>query len=123
MTDTFTCEACGTETSRNTSRVNDSRPMEIMGIETIRRRRRCLSCDNRFTTYEVRDIDLMRLQQAGISSRTASIILRKALEKAIADLTEQMEKANANTPRNIEDADRLEPTHRNVRFQSRRSGP
>lgn len=41
------CPYCGFEDSK----VIDSRPAE--GGATIRRRRQCISCDKRFTTYEV----------------------------------------------------------------------
>lgn len=40
------CPACKSESTR----VRDSRPAEA---GTIRRRRRCLACQKRFTTYEV----------------------------------------------------------------------
>ena len=43
------CPYCGAEESK----VIDSRPTE--DSERIRRRRECLSCHMRFTTYEVRN--------------------------------------------------------------------
>lgn len=42
------CYNCGNETD-----VKDSRPRRKFGKATVTRRRHCLACDIRFTTYEL----------------------------------------------------------------------
>ena len=51
------CPYCGAEESK----VIDSRPTE--DSERIRRRRECLSCHMRFTTYEVVELSLIHISE------------------------------------------------------------
>lgn len=43
------CASCG----GGLDAVVDSRPHEVMGMPVVKRRRRCLACGSRQTTYEV----------------------------------------------------------------------
>lgn len=40
--------------------VIDSRPVQFMGEDTIRRRRRCTKCPHRFTTFEISKSNLVK---------------------------------------------------------------
>ena len=42
------CPWCG-----GASKTTDSRPRDVWGAPTVRRRRACQKCDNRWTTFEV----------------------------------------------------------------------
>ena len=48
--DLFTCASCGTATKPV---VIETGPMVIGATRTIKRRRKCPACNNRFTTVEV----------------------------------------------------------------------
>lgn len=52
---TFRCLRCD-----GNLRVVDSRSTNFMGEKTIIRRRRCLNCDHRFTTYEISEENLVK---------------------------------------------------------------
>lgn len=73
------CPNCGDTASA----VTDCRPsIEIGGAATFRRRRICAGCKGRFTTYEVSQEVVDRIE-AFLSDKSG---LRSALESAIASL-------------------------------------
>ena len=63
------CVSCGSQRSR----VTDSRPSEIDEHTTIRRRRVCLDCETRWSTYELSSSTLMQLGALGLAP-TAAIL-------------------------------------------------
>ena len=69
------CPYCGAEESK----VIDSRPTE--DSERIRRRRECLACQKRFTTYEIMErLPLVVIKRDGsrvLNQRTSLTPLRK----------------------------------------------
>jgi len=81
------CQKCGGQTV-----VRDSRPNKIDGLqfETIRRRRRCLQCGERFSTHEVpiKKAQEMSELQAKLDEITAG--LRAALQ-VIHEIEERLE--------------------------------
>ncbi|WP_370209072.1 NrdR family transcriptional regulator [Pararhodobacter marinus] len=58
MPDGLTCPRCHGATT-----VIDSRGTALGDLPTIRRRRRCASCDHRFTTYELQDTVIAAVEQ------------------------------------------------------------
>jgi hypothetical protein len=59
MATTFACPRCfGTE-----SEVIDSRPADILGHPSVRRRRACQRCGERYSTYELFAEDVRRLNE------------------------------------------------------------
>ena len=68
--------------------VKDSRPSEIEGVQTIRRRRQCRGCGTRVTTYEMVDIgDLLRrlravVREAHHANKMLSAVLALADEES-----------------------------------------
>jgi transcriptional repressor NrdR len=73
------CPFCGAEDTR----VVDSRPAE--GGATIRRRRACEQCSNRFTTYERREAVLMVRKRDGRLEPFSSEKVRAGVSNAFAD--------------------------------------
>jgi transcriptional repressor NrdR len=73
------CPFCGAEDTR----VVDSRPAE--GGATIRRRRACEQCNNRFTTYERREAVLMVRKRDGRVEPFSPDKVRAGIAKALAD--------------------------------------
>jgi transcriptional repressor NrdR len=73
------CPFCGAEDTR----VVDSRPAE--GGATIRRRRACEQCNNRFTTYERREAALMVRKRDGRVEPFSPDKVRAGIAKALAD--------------------------------------
>ena len=57
------CDRCGAE---DNSVVTDTRKSSVYGY---RRRRKCLSCGFRFTTYEIKPSDLMRQYETIVNTR------------------------------------------------------
>ena len=73
------CPYCGAEDTR----VVDSRPAE--GGATIRRRRQCESCGNRFTTYERREsVPMVRKRDGRLEPFSAEKV-RAGVANALAD--------------------------------------
>ena len=77
--------------SVNNSKVLDSRPCYKTNLTYIRRRRECLSCEFRFSTYEILAEDLSFL-------RGTIRKLRSNIESII-DLTNLMEELKQRFPR------------------------
>lgn len=73
------CPLCATEDTR----VIDSRPAEDGA--TIRRRRECIACGERFTTYERAVIGGMVVKRSGRREPFEREKLRRGLEAALAD--------------------------------------
>ncbi|MFH1105549.1 MAG: transcriptional regulator NrdR [Actinomycetota bacterium] len=73
------CAFCGAEDTR----VVDSRPAE--GGATIRRRRSCEQCGNRFTTYERREAALMVRKRDGRIEPFSADKIRAGVANAVAD--------------------------------------
>jgi transcriptional repressor NrdR len=73
------CPFCGAEDTR----VVDSRPAE--GGATIRRRRACEQCSNRFTTYERREAVVMVRKRDGRVEPFSSEKVRAGVANAFAD--------------------------------------
>lgn len=73
------CPFCGAEDTR----VVDSRPAE--GGATIRRRRSCEQCSNRFTTYERREAALMVRKRDGRLEPFSPEKVRAGIANAVAD--------------------------------------
>lgn len=69
-----TCPECG----HSTSKITDSRPTKFAGEMTVKRRRKCLSCEERFTTYEVSESILRTFRQRVTEENIVSIL--EALE-------------------------------------------
>lgn len=69
------CPKCG----GNLKTVKDSRPTELRGIATIRRRRECETCGKRELTYEITDaqIDAMRRE---IARDMATVLLSEIVK-------------------------------------------
>lgn len=65
------------------TRVVDSRPSDHG--TTIRRRRECESCNQRFTTYERSEPQLIVMKRSGAREPFQAVKLRKGLESALAD--------------------------------------
>lgn len=65
------------------TKVVDSRPADHG--TSIRRRRECLGCERRFTTYERMDAHLMVRKRNGVVEPFRSEKLRRGLESALAD--------------------------------------
>lgn len=66
-----------------TTRVVDSRPTD--GGRTIRRRRRCTTCGQRFTTFERAQIDIMVVKRDGHREVFDAAKIRRGVENALAD--------------------------------------
>lgn len=63
---------CGGKTQ-----VLDSRPVKVQGSAAIRRRRSCVQCGARFTTYEINDDKIRILEQAELArSRFREMVAR-----------------------------------------------
>jgi len=73
------CPFCGAEDTR----VVDSRPAE--GGETIRRRRECPDCANRFTTYERREVALVVRKRDGSVQPFVAAKIITGISHAMAD--------------------------------------
>jgi len=73
------CPYCGADDTR----VVDSRPAE--GGATIRRRRSCEQCSNRFTTYERREAALMVRKRDGRVEPFSPEKVRAGVANAVAD--------------------------------------
>lgn len=73
------CTSCGANTG-----VIDSRPSLFNEAASIRRRRKCLICGFRFTTYEVISTEaieaVLRAGKVGISLQAASRAIRENLD-------------------------------------------
>ena len=66
------CPECG-----SSSGVTDSRPvaaMPIIGKPAIRRRRACMKCDHRWTTYETAESDLSRIKREAAKQLIAAAL-------------------------------------------------
>ena len=89
------CPTCGSDETR----VIDSRPAE--GGESIRRRRHCEACQNRFTTYERTEPQLMVRKRDGhlepfsaaklVSGMSASLADRSISGSAVEELAAEVE--------------------------------
>ena len=77
--DTMRCPLCATEDTR----VIDSRPAED-GM-AIRRRRECVACGERFTTFERSAITTMVVKRSGSREPFDREKIRRGLESALAD--------------------------------------
>jgi transcriptional repressor NrdR len=73
------CPYCGTEDTR----VVDSRPAEAGA--TIRRRRECESCGNRFTTYERREHAIVVRKRDGTAEPFSGAKVLGGITSALAD--------------------------------------
>ena len=73
------CPFCGAENTR----VLDSRSAE--GGETIRRRRECSECTNRFTTYERREVALVVRKRDGSVQPFVAAKIINGISHAMAD--------------------------------------
>lgn len=73
------CPVCGTPSTR----VVDSRPAE--GGQSIRRRRECEGCDQRFTTYERLEPQLMVRKRNGRLEPFSAAKLAAGIAAALAD--------------------------------------
>lgn len=71
----FQCPKCG---GQNRCQVKDSRPSNYHGRPTIRRRRACIKCKYRFTTYELIEGSLDR-------SRIVSVVAAARKIKQVVD--------------------------------------
>ena len=60
------CPACGTV---GETVVKDSRQIEKMGMSVRHRRRRCLDCDHRWSTFELSEEDFARITDLRDASR------------------------------------------------------
>ncbi len=69
--------------SLDDTKVVDSRPADQGS--SIRRRRECLACERRFTTYERIDAQLMVRKRSGVVEPFRIEKLRRGLESALAD--------------------------------------
>lgn len=86
-TNAFSCPHCG---SQSEQRVVDSRPStDINDIDApaVRRRRRCTSCKGRWTSYEIRAIDLRP------NDRKALLTAQHALGEAMAAVSAVLDQA------------------------------
>lgn len=79
LSDTMRCPLCATEDTK----VVDSRPAE--GGGAIRRRRECLVCGERFTTFERPTIVATVVKRSGRSEAFDRDKIRRGLESALAD--------------------------------------
>ncbi len=79
LSDTMRCPLCATEDTR----VIDSRPAE--GGGAIRRRRECLVCGERFTTFERPAIGATVVKRSGRREAFDRKKVRRGLESALAD--------------------------------------
>ncbi len=79
LSDTMRCPLCATEDTR----VIDSRPAEDGGA--IRRRRECLVCGERFTTFERPVIGVTVVKRSGRREAFDREKVRRGLESALAD--------------------------------------
>lgn len=73
------CEYCGSLNSE----VKDSRQTNFVpGIHSVRRRRKCLDCSQKFTTYELKKDDVFKKQVVvHYAERLAKGALNEALVK------------------------------------------
>lgn len=78
----LTCPLCGGPTE-----VKDSRAKVYAGFSTTSRRRLCMSCGHRYTTFEVLERELERLQ--GLITRVAKV------KDALAELMLQVNRLEA----------------------------
>ena len=81
---TFPC-VCGAR-----MRIIDSRPCVVSGERGMRRRRRCMSCGNRITTYEVEETRAFDVRALHVALRA----IRGQLDILIGDV-ERQEKNDA----------------------------
>src|ERR1051326_7078698 len=89
----YSCPGCGQRMD-----VKDSRPSEIEGVQTIRRRRQCRGCGTRVTTYEMVDIgDLLRRLRAVVREAHHA---NKMLSAVLALADEESEQATKWAPPN-----------------------
>ncbi len=77
--DTMRCPLCATEDTR----VIDSRPAE--DGTAIRRRRECLACGERFTTFERAVVSVMVVKRSGEREAFDRAKMRRGLEASLAD--------------------------------------
>lgn len=79
LVDTMRCPLCATEDTR----VIDSRPAE--DGRAIRRRRECLACGERFTTFERSIVGATVVKRSGLRESFDREKVRRGLESALAD--------------------------------------
>ena len=58
------CERCGGDTMVSYSKRSRKQPVPGSSVDLIKRRRKCLKCDTRFSTFERRSDDSGELWQA-----------------------------------------------------------
>lgn len=71
-----TCPECGPVLSA----VKDSRPVDVSGQRTIRRRRLCPKCDGRFTTYEL-SLDVAQSEIKGRLNRLIHRLIDEIMDE------------------------------------------
>ena len=80
----FSCKACGYSLE-----VTDSRPTKVNGLQAVRRRRRCKSCNSRITTYEFEafeDIEDIKFSLGRI------LVLARMAHSGLGNLIDQYDK-------------------------------
>ena len=77
------CERCGGDTMVSYSKRSRKEPVPGSSVDLIKRRRKCLRCNVRFTTFERRDSDTEELWQALETTRRERDAARRKLTRLV----------------------------------------
>ena len=79
----MTCTKCKGDTMVASSKRSSQQPVPGSSVDLIKRRRKCLRCDVRFTTFERRDSDSEDLWQALETTRGERDTARRKLVRLV----------------------------------------
>ena len=77
------CERCGGDTMVSYTKRSRKEPAPGSSVDLIKRRRKCLRCNVRFTTFERRDSDSEELWQALETTRRERDTARRKLVRLV----------------------------------------
>ena len=77
------CERCGGDTMVSYTKRSRKQPVPGSSVDLIKRRRKCLRCNVRFTTFERRDSDSEELWQALETTRRERDTARRKLVRLV----------------------------------------
>ena len=86
------CSVCGGKTE-----VLDSRPSSVGGSRAVRRRRKCMSCPYRFSTYEIEEGALLKQLQRLEAIMPKLAVLRESIGTAMEELQKRERSRNGST--------------------------
>ena len=77
------CERCGGDTMVSYSKRSRKQPVPGSSVDLIKRRRKCLKCDTRFSTFERRSDDSGELWQALKDARRERDTAKRKLSRLV----------------------------------------